>query len=58
VNKRFKTHFKLPVLFVSQLVGLALGIDEKSLGLHTNIVSPKPVLKHIASKKQGVAGGA
>ncbi len=57
-NSKFKTKYKLPVLFVSQLIGLALGLDKKALGLHTNIVSPKSVLKHIATKKQGVAGGA
>ena len=56
VNKKFKTHFKLPILYVTQLVGLALGIDQKALGLHMNIVSPKLVLKHIS--KQEVAGGA
>ncbi len=30
--------FKLPVLHVPQLVGLALGIEPKKLGLHRNIV--------------------
>ncbi len=58
VNSRFKTSFRIPVLFISQLVGLALGLDKKALGLQTNIVSPKAVLKHIAARKEGVAGGA
>jgi len=56
VNKKFKTNFKLPVLYVTQLIGLALGIDEKALGLHMNIVSPRPVLKYIS--KQEAASGA
>ncbi len=47
VNSEFKTKFNLPVLFVTQLIGLALGIDAKSLGLNTNIVSLSPVLNHI-----------
>jgi len=47
VNKRFKTNYKLPVLFFTQLVGLALQIDDKTLGLDTNIVSPREVVNHI-----------
>jgi len=58
VNSKFKTSFNLPVLFVTQLIGLALGIDFKSLGLDKNIVSPRPVLKHISRAKQEVASGA
>lgn len=58
VNRRFKTSFNLPVLFVTQLIGLALGIDAESLGLGTNIVSPRPVLEHIFRQKQEVASGA
>jgi heterodisulfide reductase subunit B len=57
VNSRFKSSFKLPVLFVTQLIGLALGIDYKSLGLNTNIVSPRPVLEHISRLKQEVQSG-
>ncbi len=47
VNGKFNTKFNLPVLFVTQLIGLALRIDAKSLGLNANIVSPGPVLNHI-----------
>ncbi len=55
VNSEFKTKFNLPVLFVTQLIGLALGIDAKSLGINSNIVSPSPVLNHILM--QGVVSG-
>ena len=47
VNSKFKTHYNVPVLFITQLIGLALGIDPKSLGLNTNIVSPSEVLDYI-----------
>ncbi len=57
VNSRFKSSFNLPVLFVTQLIGLALGIDAESLGLNTNIVSPIPVLEHIYRQKQEVRSG-
>ena len=58
VNSKFKTSFNLPVLFVTQLIGLALGIDAKSLGLDKNIVSPGPVLEHVSRVKQEVKSGA
>jgi len=50
VNARFKTNYKLPVLFITQLIGLALGIEAKSLGIHTNIVSPREVLDFIYNR--------
>ena len=47
VNSKFKTHYNLPVLFITQLIGLALGIAPESLGLNTNIVSPSDMLDYI-----------
>ena len=44
VNSKFKTNFKLPVLFFTQLIGLALGIDGKTLGLEKCIVPADKVL--------------
>jgi heterodisulfide reductase subunit B len=44
VNSKFKTSYNLPVLFVSQLIGVALGIPAKELALDKNIVSPMRVL--------------
>jgi len=44
VNSKFKTSFKIPVLYITQLIGLALGLDAVKLGLNTNIVSPREVI--------------
>jgi heterodisulfide reductase subunit B len=44
VNSKFKTSYNLPVLFVTQLMGIALGIPAKELALSKNIVSPMRVL--------------
>jgi len=44
VNSKYKTNYQLPVLFFTQLVGVACGLDPKGLGLEMNIVSPKKVL--------------
>jgi heterodisulfide reductase subunit B len=51
VNSEFKTKFNMPVLFIWQLIGLALGIDNKYLGLKTNIASLSPVLNHISMQE-------
>jgi len=47
VSSKFKTRYNLPVLFISQLIGLALDIDPTALGLNTNIVSLNEVLDYI-----------
>jgi len=57
VNSKFKTNYNLPVLFITQLIGLALGIEAKSLGLNTNITSPNRVLNHIFEVKQEAKSG-
>lgn len=44
VNSKYKTNYELPVLFFTQLVGVAYGLDTRDLGLEMNIVSPKKVL--------------
>jgi heterodisulfide reductase subunit B len=43
-NKKFKTNFNLPILFFTQLMGVALGLSNKQLDLKTNIVPAKRVL--------------
>ncbi len=44
VNGRFSTNYNMPVLFITQLIGLALGLDAKALGLDANIVAPSSVI--------------
>jgi heterodisulfide reductase subunit B len=36
INRRFETDFRMPILFFTQVVGVALGIDEKTLGIDKN----------------------
>jgi heterodisulfide reductase subunit B len=38
-EKKYKTKFRIPVLYFSQLLGLALGLDPKELGFQHQIVS-------------------
>jgi len=45
INKKYKKDFNMPIFYFTQLVGLALGIDGKKLGLEKHIVSPLPLLR-------------
>ncbi len=44
VNKEFGTSFNVPIVYFTQLMGLALGVPAKRLGLGTEVVPPTPVL--------------
>jgi len=44
VNRRFKTSFKLPILFFTQLMGVAFGLGDEDLGLKTCIVPAEKTL--------------
>jgi heterodisulfide reductase subunit B len=51
VNSKFKTSYDLPVLFLTQLMGMAFGIEPRALGLDKNVVSPGKVLaQHVAAR--------
>lgn len=45
INKKYKKNFNMPIFYFTQLVGLALGIDRKKLGLDKHIVNPLPLLE-------------
>jgi heterodisulfide reductase subunit B len=44
VNGKYNTKYDLPVLFVTQLIGVAIGLKKNQLGLKKNIVNPDKVL--------------
>lgn len=44
VNRKFGAQYNLPVLYFTQLIGLALGIDPKALGLDKNIIPATELL--------------
>lgn len=48
-QKKLKTKYEIPVLHLTQLVGLSFGIKDKILGLHTHMVSTRDITK--AAKK-------
>jgi heterodisulfide reductase subunit B len=44
IEKKFGESYGLPVFYFTQLLGLALGLAPKELGLGSLIVDPMPVL--------------
>jgi len=44
VNSKFKTNYNLPILFFTQLMGVAFGLNSEDLGLKTNIIPPQKAL--------------
>ena len=41
IETKFETEFNIPVLYLPQIVGLAMGFGRKELGLNLNSVSTK-----------------
>jgi heterodisulfide reductase subunit B len=55
VNSFFNKDFQLPIVFFTQLLGVALGIDMKRLGLGKEFVAAEPVIR---AKLESQAAGA
>jgi heterodisulfide reductase subunit B len=51
VNQEFGTDYRIPVLYFTQIIGLAFGIPPKRLGIGTELVSISPVLAQLNSVK-------
>ncbi len=45
IESEYGTNYQLPVLYFTQLLGLAMGYDRKALGLNMNVVKTKEFLK-------------
>jgi len=52
LEKRFEEEIGLPILYVTQLAGLALGLGAEKLGLEMNSVSTKPVLDKLQAARE------
>jgi len=50
MNQHFKTQYHMPVLFFTQMMGLAFGIDPKELGFGLELVSARNVLDTLGIK--------
>jgi len=52
IESNFGIDLGVPVLYVTQLIGLAFGIPVKELGLHRNIVPPRRILEKLKVPSQ------
>jgi heterodisulfide reductase subunit B len=53
VENHFHIDVGLPILYITQLIGLAFGLPPKELGLHRNIVSPDKIYEKLKVSSQG-----
>lgn len=44
IERLYKHNFSMPVLYFTQILGIAMGIDPEELGLHKNVVEPWSLL--------------
>lgn len=44
IESEFETTYNLPVLYLTQILGMAMGFDRKELGLNLNVVKTKELL--------------
>ncbi len=47
INKKKNTNYNLPVIYITQLLGLCLGISPKNLGMNRCIVTPEPIINKV-----------
>ena len=45
INKYFGTGYKVPILYLSQVLGLAFGLSAEDVQLSKNVVDPAPLVK-------------
>ena len=57
MNKYFKTDYEIPILFVSQLMGLAFGKDPDELGLGREFIDSAPALAKIGLEPEDEEAG-
>ena len=50
MNGYFKTNYKIPILFFTQLMGIAFGLEPEKLGFGSEFVSARPAMKKIGVK--------
>jgi heterodisulfide reductase subunit B len=50
MNRFFKTDYKMPILYFTQLIGLAFGMSYEELGIGQEFVDSRPALKKIGTK--------
>ncbi len=47
MNRYYKTNYQMPVLYFTQMMGLAFGLDAATLGIGAEVVDARPALSRI-----------
>jgi heterodisulfide reductase subunit B len=47
IEEEFKETFHLPIIYFTQLMGLAFGLNPEELGLDKHFINPQPILDRI-----------
>ena len=50
VNRRFGTRYKMPILYFTQVMGLAFGMSPKSVAIGKEIISAEPALAKVTAE--------
>jgi len=48
LKESYGEEYNLPVLFITQILGLAMGMGDDEVGLEMNRVPADPILKHLS----------
>ncbi|MGD0035845.1 MAG: CoB--CoM heterodisulfide reductase iron-sulfur subunit B family protein [Bacteroidota bacterium] len=49
INKAKNSSYNIPIVYITQLVGLCLGIAPETLGMDKCVVSPRPIIEAVKS---------
>ncbi|MDP2895293.1 MAG: CoB--CoM heterodisulfide reductase iron-sulfur subunit B family protein [bacterium] len=52
INKMFGTEFNIPIVYVTELVGLAIGVKPKKLGMRKHFVDAMRLTKRLSAEPQ------
>ena len=58
VNRHFGTNYQIPILYFTQMIGLALGVSPRELGIGKEIVSASRALRKIGAEVEPEAAPA
>jgi heterodisulfide reductase subunit B len=58
MNALFHTKHKMPIVFFTQLMGIAFGLDEKAMGFGRELTDARKALKKIGKQPEVVAEAA
>lgn len=47
INAAFGTNFSVPILYLTQVIGLAVGLSAEELLLHKHAVDPRPLIERV-----------